>query len=104
MNYTPDGGQIVLRTGKKSSAEGEWVVAEVADTGLGIPREEITMIFRRFFRGHASQVTAAAGTGLGLAICKEIIDRHSGRITVESDGVPSHGSRFLVWLPFPEEI
>jgi PAS domain S-box-containing protein len=104
MNYTPDGGQIVLRTGKKASAEGEWVVAEVADTGLGIPREEITMIFRRFFRGHASQVTAAAGTGLGLAICKEIIDRHDGRITVESDGVPSHGSRFLVWLPFPEEV
>ncbi|HEY42698.1 MAG TPA: GAF domain-containing protein [Anaerolineae bacterium] len=104
MNYTPDGGQIILRTGKKASAEGEWVVAEVVDTGLGIPPEEITMIFRRFFRGHASQVTAAAGTGLGLAICKEIIDRHNGRITVESDGVPGHGSRLLVWLPFPKEM
>jgi PAS domain S-box-containing protein len=104
MNYTQDGGQIILRTGIKSSAEGEWVVAEVEDTGLGIPPEEITMIFRRFFRGHASQVTAAAGTGLGLAICKEIIDRHNGRITAESNGVPGHGSRFTVWLPFPKDI
>jgi two-component system phosphate regulon sensor histidine kinase PhoR len=104
MNYTQDGGQIILRTGTKSSAEGEWVVAEVVDTGLGIPPEEITMIFRRFFRGHASQVTAAAGTGLGLAICKEIIDRHNGRITVESNGVPGHGSRFTVWLPFPKDV
>jgi PAS domain S-box-containing protein len=103
MNYTPDGGQIILRTGGRTSAEGKWVVAEVVDTGLGIPPEEITMIFRRFFRGHASQITAAAGTGLGLAICKEIIDRHNGRITVESDGVPGHGSKFLVWLPLPEE-
>jgi PAS domain S-box-containing protein len=104
MNYTQDGGQIILRTGKKSKVEGEWIVAEVVDTGLGIPPEEITMIFRRFFRGHASQVTAAAGTGLGLAICKEIIDRHNGRITVESNGVPGHGSRFTVWLPFPKEF
>jgi two-component system phosphate regulon sensor histidine kinase PhoR len=104
MNYTQDGGEIILRTREKATADGEWVVAEVKDTGLGIPPEEITMIFRRFFRGHASQVTAAAGTGLGLAICKEIIDRHNGRITVESNGVPGHGSSFTVWLPLPEAV
>ena len=78
------------------------MVAEVEDTGLGFPPDEMTMIFRRFFRGHAAQATAAAGTGLGLAICKEIIDRHQGRITAKSDGVAGHGSRFYVWLPFPE--
>jgi two-component system phosphate regulon sensor histidine kinase PhoR len=103
MNYTPDGGRIILRTSKRSSAEGEWIVAEVEDTGLGIPPDEITMIFRRFFRGQASQKTSAAGTGLGLSICKEIIERHKGRIAVESDGTPGNGSRFSVWLPYPDE-
>jgi PAS domain S-box-containing protein len=103
MNYTPDGGRITLRTSKRSSVEGDWVVAEVEDTGLGIPPDEITMIFRRFFRGQASQKTSAAGTGLGLSICKEIIERHKGRIAVESDGTPGTGSRFSVWLPYPDE-
>jgi len=102
MNYTPDEGQITLRTYQRLWARGSWVVTEVEDTGLGIPPDEITMIFRRFFRGHAAQATAAAGTGLGLAICKEIIDRHQGRMTAKSDGVAGHGSRFYVWLPFPE--
>ena len=103
MNYTPDEGWITLHTYQRLWARGNWVVTEVEDTGLGIPPEEMTMIFRRFFRGHAAQATASAGTGLGLAICKEIIDRHQGRMTVKSDGVAGHGSRFYVWLPFPEK-
>ena len=103
MNYTLDEGQITLRTYQRLWARNNWVVTEVEDTGLGIPLDEMTMIFRRFFRGHAAQATASAGTGLGLSICKEIIDRHQGRITVKSDGVAGHGSRFFVWLPFPEK-
>jgi signal transduction histidine kinase len=75
------------------------VAAEVEDTGLGIPTEEQPLIFRRFFRGQASRQTKAAGTGLGLAICKEILERHSGRLEVSSDGVPGRGSKFTVWLP-----
>lgn len=103
MNYTSDGGRISLRTYARSRTDRQWVVVEVEDNGLGIPPDEITMIFRRFYRGRASQNTSVAGTGLGLPICKEIIDRHNGRITVESDGVPGRGSRFFVWLPSSEE-
>lgn len=99
MNYTSDGGRIALRAYKRTWAKRKWVVVEVEDNGLGIPPDEITMIFRRFYRGRASQKTSIPGTGLGLPICKEIIDRHNGRITVESDGVPGRGSRFFVWLP-----
>jgi signal transduction histidine kinase len=80
-----------------------WVAAEVEDTGLGIPTDEQPLIFRRFFRGQASRQTKAAGTGLGLAICKEIIDRHSGRLEVRSQGVAGNGSCFTVRLPAADE-
>ncbi len=99
MNYTPNGGNITLRTQSQHNKDGDWVVAEVNDTGLGIPPDELSMIFRRFFRGAASQKTNAPGTGLGLSICQEIVERHDGRITVESPGVPGQGTRFAVWLP-----
>jgi len=79
--------------------EGEWIVGEVADTGPGIPPEEQPLLFRRFFRGRASHRQGPSGTGLGLAICKEIAELHGGRITLESDGIPGHGSAFAVWLP-----
>jgi PAS domain S-box-containing protein len=104
MSYTPEGGLITLRTNYYREKDAEWVVAEVEDTGLGIPADEIQMIFRRFFRGSASQSTKAPGTGLGLSICKEIVDRHNGQIRVESEGVPGMGSRFSVWLPIEGEI
>jgi PAS domain S-box-containing protein len=99
MNYTPQGGEIVLRTDEIKKNGKFWVLAEVEDTGLGITSEEMPQIFGRFFRGSASQKTNAPGTGLGLAICKEIVDRHGGRITVESEGIPGRGSCFTVWLP-----
>ncbi len=99
MNYTPAGGCITLRASAKSQTGKPWVVAEVADTGPGVPPDEQPLIFRRFFRGRASHESHASGTGLGLAICKEIADLHGGRITVDSDGLPGRGASFKVWLP-----
>jgi two-component system phosphate regulon sensor histidine kinase PhoR len=102
LNYTPSGGKVALRTSLRKEGDAAWVVAEVEDTGLGIPLEEQPLIFRRFFRGQASRQTKAAGTGLGLAICKEILDRHGGRLEVSSEGAPGRGSRFTAWLPAAE--
>jgi PAS domain S-box-containing protein len=99
LNYTPEGGKIVIRTWSQLSAEIKWVIIEVADTGIGIPPIEQSLIFRRFFRGKASKPEAIPGTGLGLAICKEISERHGGKIMVESEGIPGKGSTFTVWLP-----
>ncbi len=99
LNYTPEGGQITIRTKSQSSGEITWVVVDVEDTGYGIPPVEHPLIFRRFFRGQASKPAMVPGTGLGLAICKEITERHGGKIMVESDGVPGHGARFTVWIP-----
>ncbi|HIC90031.1 MAG TPA: GAF domain-containing protein, partial [Anaerolineae bacterium] len=97
MNYTPAGGSIVIRTQMRQADGQRWATVSVSDTGVGIAPEEQERLFERFFRGEAARRTGAAGTGLGLAICKEIVDRHQGRITVESD--LGQGSTFTVWLP-----
>jgi PAS domain S-box-containing protein len=99
LNYTPKGGNVSLRTQLKSNPHGRWVTTAFQDTGYGISPKELPLIFRRFFRGQASKPANVAGTGLGLAICKEIAERHGGKITVESDGIMGHGSTFTVWLP-----
>jgi two-component system phosphate regulon sensor histidine kinase PhoR len=103
MNYTQEGGEITLRTRSDSEASIEWVVVDVEDSGLGIPLDEQSEIFTRFFRGSASKSTGAPGTGLGLAICDEIIHRHGGHITLSSEGKPGKGSCFSVWLPVDDE-
>ncbi len=99
MNYTPTGGHIFLRSRVHHEGQRGWVIAEVEDSGLGIPKEEQTEIFKRFFRGSASRETGAPGTGLGLAICSNIAERHGGHIHLYSEGIPGHGSCFAVWLP-----
>ncbi len=97
LNYTPPGGQVVVRTAALRFEDRDWVTITVKDTGHGISPEDQEHLFERFFRGRAAQETGAPGTGLGLAICKEIIDRHQGRITAESS--LGEGSEFTVWLP-----
>ena len=75
----------------------QWVTFSVADTGPGISAEDQARLFERFYRGEAARQTRAAGTGLGLAICQELIKRHGGKITMESQ--VGKGSAFTVWLP-----
>ena len=99
INYTPAGGSIAMRTLAKDFKGKSWAGFAVSDTGPGISLEEQKHLFERFFRGAAGRTTAAPGTGLGLAIAKEIIEKHHGRIEVQSNGVPGKGTTFLVWLP-----
>jgi signal transduction histidine kinase len=79
----------------KVQREQEDTVFEVADTGIGIPAEEIPHLFGSFHR--ASNVGSIQGTGLGLAIVKNAVDRHGGRIEVASR--LGEGTRFTVRLP-----
>ncbi|NLX11153.1 MAG: GAF domain-containing protein [Chloroflexi bacterium] len=98
INYTPEGGLIVVRSRIQAYEQDDpkWVMIEVTDTGIGIPTDELSKIFERFYRG--SNVNPnIPGTGLGLAIIKEIIDLHDGQIEVESQ--PNQGSTFRLLLP-----
>lgn len=97
FNYTPEGGQVAVST-LKADDDRECGFC-VADTGPGILPEERIYLFDRFYRGSAARESRTPGTGLGLAVAREIVDRHRGRIEVQSDGVPGRGARFFVWLP-----
>ncbi|HEY47213.1 MAG: hypothetical protein AMJ88_00520 [Anaerolineae bacterium SM23_ 63] len=97
MNYTPPGGRIVIETQRRLWKNQPWVTLEVRDTGPGISESEKKRIFDRFYRGLTGRASGIPGTGLGLSISKEIIERHGGRITVESK--IGEGASFVVWLP-----
>ncbi|MBI4732576.1 MAG: GAF domain-containing protein [Chloroflexi bacterium] len=98
LNYTPPNGRIIIRTQAETKQAQAWVGFEVRDTGPGITPEDCGRLFERFFRGKAGRESTAPGTGLGLAIAREIVEKHRGRIEVQSEG-PGKGATFSVWLP-----
>jgi signal transduction histidine kinase len=93
LKFTPPGGQVTLRAGARDSK----AVLEVADPGIGIPPEEQTHLFERFFRTSAASERATQGTELGLAIAKAIAESHDGTISVKS--AEGEGTTFRVELP-----
>lgn len=82
---------------KASSSEHELIVS-VIDDGTGIPKEHLGELFHQYVQVHRPSGRGYKGTGLGLAICREIVERHGGRIWVDS--VFGKGSRFHFALPF----
>ena len=92
ITYTPENGDIELSL---SRDEG-YILISVADTGYGIPEEDIPYIFDRFFQVDKSR--SSQGSGLGLSICRWIVESHKGKISVES--IVGKGSRFTVSLPY----
>lgn len=91
VNYTPSGGTVTL----SAAADGDRVRLTIADTGVGIPADQLPRVFERFFR--VADAEHATGTGLGLAIVKEIVSAHGGEIACES--AVGHGTTFTVTLP-----
>jgi PAS domain S-box-containing protein len=93
VKYSPDGSDIRVSV----RAEDEKVVTSVSDRGIGIPEDELNLVFERFHRGRQVSAANYGGLGLGLYISREIIDRHGGSIWVESrEGA---GTTFSVSLP-----
>ena len=93
IKFTPRGGTLTLTVAR----DGQVARLSVADTGIGIPADEVSQLFDRFFRASTATKGAISGIGLGLAITKAIVEAHNGTIGVTSDeGV---GTTFTVTLP-----
>jgi signal transduction histidine kinase len=98
LKFTPAGGRVDVRV---RAVDGTAVI-EVQDTGLGIAADEQQQLFERFFRSAQATRNAIPGTGLGLTISKAIVDRHGGRIELEStEGV---GTTVRVCLPLSQKL
>ncbi len=98
LNYTPAGGTVTISTRTGRRDDRDYVCFSVSDTGPGIPPDEQSRLFERFFRGQVGRDSGAPGTGLGLSIAKEIVDRHGGLILAANKG-KRLGAVFTVWLP-----
>ena len=96
--YSPNGGAIVIG----AAIDGDMVEVYVEDHGLGIPREALPRIFRRFYRVDSPDRRMIKGTGLGLSISKRIVESHGGKITARSAGL-GKGSIFLFTVPIARE-
>ncbi|MFM8991101.1 MAG: sensor histidine kinase, partial [Alphaproteobacteria bacterium] len=93
VKYSGDRRAVGIQLGH--SEDGRWVELAVTDGGIGIPAEELPMLFRRFFR--ASTARGLPGSGLGLSLVREFVQMHGGSVSATS--TPGAGSVFRVRLP-----
>lgn len=93
MRYTPEGGWVVVSV----KADRKNVQIIVSDTGIGIAKEDLSRIFGRFWRADASRAREAGGLGVGLSVTQQIVERHHGYISVESE--LEKGTTFTIHLP-----
>jgi len=93
VNYSPDGARIQLRARRTGGV----VTIEVADSGPGIPPDDLTRVFERFYRVDKSRT--GGGTGLGLAIVKHLVELHGGTATAQNGA--NGGAVFTISLPLP---
>ncbi|MFI7588638.1 ATP-binding protein [Spongisporangium articulatum] len=103
VKFSEKRGTVTVRIGPTVPVEadrpdaGQRLQLQVADTGIGIRSDEIPQLFTRFFRTSEARRRVIQGTGLGLAVVKEIVDRHGGKVSVQSE--PGVGTTMTVLLP-----
>ena len=98
VKYTPEGGTITCGHQQVAAPDGSaWIEFYVRDTGMGIPAEDQSRLFERFYRVDKARSRELGGTGLGLAIVKHLVKAHGGDVRVESE--PGHGATFFFTLP-----
>ena len=93
IKFTEAGGAVTVSI----SGDGGAVRLVVADTGIGIPADEQSQVFSRFFRASSASVAAIPGTGLGLSITRALVEQHGGTIVLESE--EGRGTTVTVTLP-----
>ena len=101
IKYSPQGGQVVVTVAR----EGDEALVSVADEGIGIPVDEQSRVFQRFFRARNAATRHFGGLGIGLFVSNEIVQRHGGRFMVESEtGKGAVFSFTLPLLPSPTAV
>jgi two-component system phosphate regulon sensor histidine kinase PhoR len=107
VKFTRPGGEVILLAESTNSAVpfGDVIRFGVKDTGIGIPSDDVSRIFERFYRVDRSR--SGSGTGLGLSIARHIIEAHGGKIWVDS--IEGQGSTFFFTIPqsaadFPQSL
>lgn len=98
VKFSPSGASIEVKLGESQDLQGiRYARVAIADHGIGIPQEDISHLFTRFFRAKNADSGQYPGTGLGLAIVQQVVNRHHGLIHVESEvGI---GTTFTVEIP-----
>lgn len=94
LRHTPPGGHVTI----SGRPQPQGAVITVADDGDGIPADQLTHVFERFYRGDTARSRESSGSGIGLTISKAIVDAHGGTIGVVSDG-SGRGAVFNIVLP-----
>lgn len=93
IKYTPSGGRVTLRF----KLRGVEMLYEVQDTGIGISPADQSRLFEKFYRGSQRETRQEKGSGLGLSIVKSIVERHGGKVWLESQ--VGKGSTFYMQIP-----
>jgi PAS domain S-box-containing protein len=93
IKFNHAGGKVHVRLQRENAG----ILVSVIDNGMGIPSEDLPMLFNRFFRGSNAVFEEVQGTGIGLFIVRSILEKHAGKITFTTE--LGKGSQFDVWLP-----
>ncbi len=96
LKYTPEKGSVTVRTRTNGNA----LIFEVEDTGIGIEPNDLPRLFEKFYRGKQREARAQHGSGLGLAIVRSIAESHGGKVRVESK--LGERSTFFMQIPLTQ--
>lgn len=106
IKFTEKGKVSIKCSVHEEQEERQQIEFQVTDTGIGISRDKLSLIFEGFTQASSDTSRKYGGTGLGLTIAKELVERHGGHISVDSD--PGHGTTFTVVIPYtkanPDQI
>lgn len=97
IKFTPNGGHVRVSLSRDINAIDQPLILSIQDTGVGIPAEDLSKVFNRYFQANNHKDELTEGTGLGLALTQELVHLLKGEITLRS--IPEEGTTFTVRLP-----